>query len=175
MTNLHITKKRSTHSLNLIDIFIFLFWVFGLFFGWFFTDRLPLDLLITFRAILAFAPSLIARGVTLILPTILVFLAYRLSKPVLIFPIITIKAFCYSCCIAGFKAAWGSAGWLVSTLLMISDTASAVMLLWFCFHLSARKQKNALVHLFVSIFISVLITAFDLMIISPFCDIIFNY
>ena len=82
-----------------------------------------------------------------VIPLVLSVLCVHFSLPVLLTPLAFLKAFCFSA--SSFRLLWtfGNAGWLLRFLLMFSDCALVVALLWFWLsHINGDKRhfiKNA--------------------------------
>ena len=103
-----------------------------------------------------------------ILPIFAVYLVHYLRLSWLILPILFLKAIADSVVLMGIVAAFGSAAWLVGSLLLFSDKISTVFLLYFAGKcLSDRSQTHAAC--FFSVLIAIAVTVFfDHFCISPF-------
>lgn len=78
---------------------------------------------------------------SLLLPFLAASLAVIYSKPLLLMPICAMKAFCFSCCLAGVFRCFESGAWLAAAVLLASDSFSVFLLLGFSFrHISGFRH-----------------------------------
>ena len=108
------------------------------------------------------------------LPFLLSFLSIYFSKQWLLYPICFWKYFFF-----GFSAncllhAFGSAGWLIQSLLMFSDIVALIMLTWFCFRNLTIHRRPEIRDVLVIISVIFPICVVDFVFISPFLVSLFS-
>ena len=167
--SLYIGNRFSVHKLLLVSV-----WILGLFLGCYFASRIPADTVSLMRSVTDDRLSIVAIILVLILPLFMSAILLRITMPVLIFPLVLIKAFCFSFCSYGLVIAFADAGWLVRWLLVFSDSCIVVLLLWFWFRNIAGDRRTLKADLAVCSIASALIVFFDYLIVSPFTQMLFH-
>lgn len=157
---------------NLQILLITLSWIFGLLSSllvlWKFSDTLMCPLIFD-------RVSIVGMIVSLIFPLSLSYILLIRCNIYFSIPVIYIKAFLYMSCYLSITLAFGGAGWLVRTLILLSDSISAVLFL-FLFYTYAKGNREALNRCFmISIFVLFLVGCFDYYIISPFTMMLLKY
>lgn len=74
--------------------------------------------------------SIFGLVITLLFPLLITAVAVHFSIPHLIFPIVIFKGISFGYCLFGSFLTFGSASWLVYSLLTFSETVMVVPLLW---------------------------------------------
>lgn len=123
----------------------------------------------------AYASVSIVRMVfAVLLPFAAVILAALYSKCSALFPICFFKFFSFCFCMMGIRLAYGSAGWMLCGLLMLSDAVSVLLL----FRLSLRHINGFLPtfgsELLLSILLILGISLLDYIYIAPFLARVIN-
>lgn len=80
----------------------------------------------------------------LLLPLLFSAFAVYISKPILLIPIVFLKAFLFSYSAAGFLIACDSAAWLLCFLMMFSDTLMLPFLWWFWIRTLTLESSTAI-------------------------------
>lgn len=83
------------------------------------------------RTVVSSRVSIMGLLSSLVLPFLFSAFAVYLAQPMLLFPIAFWKAFLFSYTGCGMFAAWGSAGWLVTPLVMCSSFCAMPVLYWY--------------------------------------------
>ena len=119
--------------------------------------------------------SIVAMIVSLVFPIVLSYILLNRCNIYLVLPVIYLKSFLYMSCYFAITLTFGSAGWLVRTLVLFSDSVSVLLLLILCYRY-ITKNKVALYRFFrIAILILFLIGSLDYYIISPFIMTLLNY
>ena len=85
------------------------------------------------RGCIASSVSIVSLVYSLLLPYLAVFLVAIYSNSFALFPICFIKMFSFSFVLMGLRLTFGSAGWLLCGLLMLSNSISVTFLISLCF------------------------------------------
>ncbi len=105
---------------------------------------------------------------SLIFPFLLSAIFFRMSLFGLAIPLIFGKAFSYSWCVCVLRICFADAGWLLSNLLVFSDSIVTVLLLWYCFRRLSQNDNRRQVDLLLCVVITLVIGCIDCCVISPF-------
>ena len=109
-----------------------------------------------------------------LLPLLFSAFAIYAKRPVLLIPIAFWKALLFSSTAFGAVCAWGSAGWILSSLMMFSSFCSLPVLWWYWLrHIDGRNFEGRT--FFPALGAALLIGWVDLTIISPFLTNILIY
>ena len=104
----------------------------------------------------------------LLLPLLFSAFAVYICQIRLLFPIVFVKAFCFSFVAMGIDSAFGSAGWLVRILLLFGSGFSLPILWWFWNRLLASKPDRILSDFVTAMTAIAVIACFDHWMIAPF-------
>ena len=105
--------------------------------------------------------------IPIVLPILLSGFAVYIGKPLLLIPAAFWKAFFFSSVGAGIVAAWGSAGFLVSSLVLFGSICSTPVLWWYWLQ-HIRGEDFSVRTFLTALAASILIGWTDLLVISPF-------
>ena len=105
---------------------------------------------------------------SLVLPFVLSAILFRVSLFGLVIPLVFGKAFSYSWCVCVLLICFADAGWLLSRLLVFSDSIVAVLLLWYWFRGLGQDNHHRQVDLLLCIVIALVVGCIDRCVISPF-------
>lgn len=122
----------------------------------------------TMRAAVSGCVSIHGLLSVVLLPLLFSAFAVYISQPWLLIPLAFIKTFVFSFLAVGIMAAYGSAGWLVRSLLMFSDGLMLPVLWWYwsqCLERSCISVWKAWAGVLA---FSALIGSVDYCVISPF-------
>ena len=112
--------------------------------------------------------SFLGLAVVLLLPLLVSFSAFYFDAPILVLPIVFLKASVFSFCSCCVLFAYGDAGWLVRLLMLFSDSVMLGVLCWYWLqHLDCKRfelKQNTILCLLVAVMIGIT----DYMYISPF-------
>jgi hypothetical protein len=125
-------------------------------------------LLSLMRGCLGTSVSIVGLAFALLLPFFAVILAALYSKHSALFPVCFLKCFCFFYCMMGIWLTYGSAGWLVCGLLMLSDSVSLLLLLKLSLRHINGFRPTIGYDLFWSIFLTVGLSVLDCLYIAPF-------
>ena len=105
---------------------------------------------------------------SLSVPFLLSAIFFKMSLFGLVIPLILWKAFSYSWCVCAVLVSLADAGWLISRLLLFSDSVVTVLLLWFWFRGLDRESTGRQVDLLLCLVMTLSIGSIDCCVISPF-------
>lgn len=143
------------------------FWFVGLLFGLYFTSDTSVSSVSLMRSVTQDRLSFIGLFLMFTFPFFISAALFRLSKPLLILPIIFFKAFTYSCCLYSVMFAYGEAGWLVRWLLLFSESCIIVLFIWYCIRNISGGVAAVKADLVLCCVLSVVIICIDYYIVSP--------
>lgn len=156
---LHCSPKRS--------VFAFL-WVGGMILGAVLSLSADTLLVSTMHAAVHSSMSISGLLISILLPLFLTALTVSISQPMLLFPIVFLKAFLYSYIRVGLLVSFDVAGWLLQMLLMFSETLT-LPLLWYCWLRAASDDRRAAFRCaLICTFFAVGIGCFDYAFVVPF-------
>lgn len=110
-----------------------------------------------------------------LLPFLAAMIAVIYSKAVLLVPVCFLKILGFSICLTSVYIAFGSAGWLVSCLLMGSNAFSVLALLRYSIRHVSGFRSTAISDLAVSVATVLGISLLDRYFIAPFLAAVMNY
>ena len=100
-------------------------------------------------------------------PLLLSYIVFRLSvAPLVLLPVFT-KAFGFAFCSFWILWSYGSAGWLFRALLLVSDSAWVVILIFFCIRYINGDRKTMSRHLVVCLATAVAVVMVDYLYVVP--------
>ncbi len=105
-------------------------WIFGLMFGIWLSAVAGDSFFLTMRGADFSAVSIPGLLLVTALPFLITATAVFLSQPWLLICLVLLKAAAFGFCACGIIAAYGSASWLVSILLMFTDLCALPQLMW---------------------------------------------
>ena len=112
--------------------------------------------------------SIVGLAAVLILPVMISIIGLIYQKSAVIYILSAIKAFASGYLLYGVIICYGYAGWLIRTLLLFSDSAMTIFLLWILFrHIDGRKA-TLWVDATVCIFAATAIGMIDYLLVAPF-------
>ena len=104
----------------------------------------------------------------LLLPLFFSAISVYFSVPRFQYFVCFLKAFCFGCCLYCCMHTFGSAGWLIMAIMMLSDCSMLTPLLWFwCRHISGDKQSLKR-DIYYCLTVAALVGTVDYFIISPY-------
>ena len=127
------------------------------------------------RGCLGASVSIVGLAFALLLPFFAVILAALYSKHSALFPVFFFKSFCFCYCLTGICLAYGSAGWLVCGLLMLSDSVSLLLLLKLCLRHINGFLPTIASDVFWSMLLIVGLSVLECLYIAPFGMRLINY
>ena len=149
-------------------------WIFGLIFGCYLALQLPDRSIIFISHIYKHQLSVAALFVSLSIPLVLSFLAFKLHLKTLIFLVTFFKGVCFSFCALCLLFAFGDAGWLVYRFYLFSDSCSVIILNWFWNHYF-NEEIATLKKGFTCCSLAILAICFiDFLLVSPFVKTLFD-
>lgn len=143
------------------------FFFLGHFLGVLFSGLASDQLESAMRAVVSSRVSISGLLSSVVLPFGFSAFAAWLGRPILLFPIAFWKAFLFSYLGYGLCAAWGSAGWLVTFLVMFGSLCSMPVLYWYWMRVFAvRRFEMAVCGIVLAVLL--VIFAMDYYLIVPF-------
>jgi hypothetical protein len=112
--------------------------------------------------------SIVWRLILLLFPLILSVTALRFLRPLLVLPVVFIKAYSFFYSLYCLNYAFGSAGWLASFILFFSDSCSIFVFLSFVFNHAMWGRGKCLRDFIISAFFLIALGVFDYFVVSPF-------
>ena len=150
-------------------------WLSGLFAGYYFGIKTPDSVFALMRTSLSERVSIVWVFCALLLPLILSYTALRFSVPLLLLPLVFLKAYGFGYTLCCVIRAFGSAGWLMGTLCLFADVCSAILLLWFLLKYTKWENRRTLCDLTICISALITLGIFDYFVISPFTRSLLKY
>ncbi len=160
---------------RLFNILLALIWILGIILGFYFAFQATVSVSHLMLSVIDSRLSIVGLLFVLIFPLLFVFVVLRLSRPLLVLPVIFTKAFFFSCCVFSVAFASGDAGWLVRWLFIFSDSCSVIVLLWFSFRNMAENREGLRTDFLISLIISAAIGCIDYFLVSPFAMMLFDH
>ena len=160
---IHLPEIRHSGPVLVLAAFFFL----GHFLGVWFSGLASEHLSSAMRTVVSSRVSIIGLLSSVVLPFLISAFAVFLGRPVLLFPIAFWKAFLFSYLGFGLNTAWGSAGWLISPLVMFGSLCSMPVLYWYWLRgIRGHRFEIGLFGLILGLLL--LILAVDYYLIVPF-------
>ncbi len=110
-----------------------------------------------------------------VLPLVFTIISIRFKVSFLILPLALVKGFFYGFLSASVCSAFGSASWLVCSMLLFSNSILILLLLWFWFQYLKTDTRCLVRDFLMSIAIGILVCAFDAIVVSPFISAVILY
>ena len=107
-------------------------------------------------------------------PLLLIFLAMIYDKPGFLVVICTLKSFLFGLVFSSVNRLYGSAGWIISALLLFSDSVTTILVHYFSFRHADRFHSGGYKEIRWIIFLVLLAVFVDVLFISPFLRSVFN-
>lgn len=155
-------------------VFLAFFWLAGISFGLYAANLASVHISSLMLTLVDQRVSIVGMLIIFIFPLLLSAVLIHFSAHRLLFLFAFLKAFCYSfssCCIF---LSFGSAGWLIQSLLMFSDTVLAIVLLWFWFRFFSAKTVELGRDAGICCIITACVVCIDYFMVSPFLASLFN-
>ncbi len=174
MTCFYSFGKDDLRLFRLQRVLVAVVWISGLILGIFLSRPISSDTFALIRTIRYSQTSFLRLFLFLVFPLILSVAVVWLRVPILILPLVFIKAVCFALCASVIILAFDDAGWLLSRLYIFSDTFAVIVLLWFWNRYIngwTFKLKTDFVLCFIVLFI---ICCIDSLFVSPFTSMLFN-
>ena len=118
--------------------------------------------------------SIIGLFVSLVLPLLLSYILLRCLHFYCILPFVFFKAFSFMCSYGSVMIAFGNAGWLVSGMLLFSDSFLVVLLLQLWLHTASGQLYSPLIFARSYVLALLVIGCFDYFAVSPYVSILLN-
>ena len=150
------------------------FFLLGLIFGTLAAGSAGAFFLSAMRAVAGSHVSFMGLLSSLVPPFLFSAFAVYLGRPLLLVPIAFWKAFLFSYLVSGLFSAWGSAGWLITALVMSGRICALPLLWWYWLrHIRGRRFEPGVFCLILGSLILIGILEFHL--IAPFLGTITNF
>lgn len=143
-------------------------WTIGLILGGFLSLSVDTIVSSSMRAAATSSMSIIGFLSVLLLPLVLSAFVVCFSKNCFLVPIAFLKAILFSFVAVGVITSFGTAGWLVSCLLLFSDCLVLPLLWWFWLCSASAKRADVLRCGFLVCVCILLIGCFDYYTVAPF-------
>ena len=174
MVNLHSSKVSIFSSLHSKKILFGIIWILGLLLGRYISLLISPEIQPIIYDVTTADTSFI--GLIFSFLFALLVSAFLLCRrlPLLVLPIIFLKAVFFSYCSSAITLSLGNAGWLLSRLYMLSDGFAVIVLLWFWLRCITGEATAVKKYSILSIVAMCLICYFDYSFVSPFAMMLFN-
>lgn len=143
-------------------------WMTGLMFGAFFSARAGDTYLLLMRTAASSRVSVTGLAASAYLPFLFAAFAVSVNKPKLLYPICFCKAFLSCAAFCGAALAFGSAGWLVRSLLSFTDLCLLPVFCWFMIRHIGGDVETLKKDLALCTGAAVLVGSLDYCVVSPF-------
>lgn len=104
------------------------------------------------------------------IPFIVLYIAFRCSAFILIFPLAFFRAFTFMYCFAGVSYAYADAGWLVRSLLLFSNCFSVPLLLWYAARRLLGNHRGSDREIWFCLLFLFAVRCIDSFVVSPFAS-----
>ena len=175
LADLHIAKKGIIHSFNFNNIFLMFFWLCGLIFGCWISFHFSESSISLMRSVAGSKTYIYAYFISLGVPFLITIIATSIHKLFLIYPVAFLKSSCFAICASCTFRSFGSAGWLISRLLLFSDSFGAVALIFFWLILPKIDNNSILKVAGSTLAFLIAIVSIDVLFISPFTYVLLNH
>lgn len=175
MTDLHIAKKGTIRPLNFHNSFVLSFWLIGLIFGSWIALQFSDASILLLRSAACSKTYIYVFLVSLGAPFIITIITVWLRKQFLIYPVAFLKSSCFAICAVCIFRSFGSAGWLVSRLLLFSESLGVVPLLFLWFNFPKIDNNSIPKVTGLTLVFLIAIVSIDALFISPFTYILLNH
>lgn len=167
--------RRFFQPNHIRELLLGLLWTVGLLAGYFTARQLSETTYSAMRMAVRTPVSIVGLITVIFLPLLLSVAALIISKPVLFIPFAFFKSFLYSFTVSAVMFAFYDAGWLVTRLLVFSESVMSIVLLWFWFRNLHRKNNTFLTDVMISTFIAAAVFVIDFYAVSPFLASLFHH
>ena len=174
MVNLHSSKISVISSPHILKVLLVIVWVFGLLFGCYVSLFISPEIQSIIHGITTADTSIVGLIISFFSLLLISAFLFRKGMPLLVLPIIFLKAVCFSYCSSAIVYSLGDAGWLLSKLYMLSNGGAVVVLLWFWLQGITGKMATNKKYIILSIVAICLICYFDCTFVSPFTAMLFD-
>lgn len=148
-------------------------WTLGLIAGYYVLDQTPLISLMRSSHFLRM--SIVDLILSLAIPFLVSFILLRYFSFYSVLPFVFLKALSYFLCYGGITLIFGNAGWLLSGMLLFSDSIFVIMLLLIWFNAAIGKKPNLRRCIAAYIISSIAIVYLDYFVVSPYVAMLLNY
>lgn len=161
----HIMHQNKWFCLKSLLIFS---WCIGVFLGTYFVSQMPLNLFSLMRSSFKGERfSIVGFLLVLNLPLVLSVISVALNKSFLMLPVLFIKAFLLSVCWFALYIAFGSAGWLVTFFMLLTEFIASILTLLFLFNYCEERRASFITDYFVMQIFIIIVGFMDYTVISP--------
>ena len=167
----HFSRKYSLGYTKRKPFLLALFWLTGVSVGVFSALSSECSWILDFswqRMSIAF------RLAALCFPFLITYILITFCNFYFLLPLALSKSFLHTLCIMNLRIAYGSAGWLVSSITLITESF-ACCLLWLFWYDWLRKGRVAGKTLLLLISCIMIMSCIDYYVISPFTEFLLNY
>lgn len=169
-----ISRSSTCRIYTVRTLLIACIWIIGFLFGCYLGWQLTDSGTLLIRNAVWFPSSFFSLYFVLFLPFVLSAIFIRISAPLLSLVVVFLKALSVGCCACGVIVAFSSAGWLIRSLLLFSDSLIVVLLLWFWIRNIAGDRKKLSTDVFLCAVISFIISCIDYFAVSAFLAALLN-
>ena len=165
---MNLFRNFSISRVQFLSIILALFWLAGVSAGCFISRINPLIFDSMMRSACKSGVSIVWLTLMTLVPLFVVSAAVYFRLRFLIYPLCAIRAFCFSVCCTGVYITFGSAGWLVSGLLLFSSIMTIPVFIWYC--LQCLKDSNNCIrwNFLICLAVMILTTLVNYFCVSPF-------
>lgn len=169
-----ISDKPSCKFSVLYTAVIACVWIIGLLLGCYLVSHSTVtDALINLNFIL-FPASFFHLLFVLFLPFLISAFLIRFSLPLLSLSVVFAKAIMVGCCSCTILAHFSTAGWLIRSLLLFSDSLIIILLVWFWVRNIAGDRSKLYTDTILCTVLTFIISCIDYFAVSPFLVTLFN-
>ncbi len=151
------------------DFFLFSsVWIFGIVIGICLADAYAFSAGAVASALIAVRPSPIATLLITMLPVLMIGVSLWKASSIVCFATIAIDAVCRGYCSFMTFLSFGSAAWLVRGLVLFSGACTSVLMWWLLLRRGGTDPRRFKKDMVICILSAILISAVDILGISPF-------
>ena len=169
----HFPASRKEELMNchkkssLYVLLISVYWCLGLIIGAFVVSQITLNTFSLMRSCFYGRSSIVVHLLILNIPLFLSVITVASAKPLLMVPVLFIKAFLLSVCWFVFYSAYGNAGWLTPFTVLFPDIITSIVLIFFIFRNIPHRKASFLTDFLINLVIVIIIGFIDHAVISP--------
>ena len=138
----------------------------------YYADPYFLDLM---RMAVSVPVSIVGLSGVILFPFLISAVILYVEKPYLLFPLSFLKSLLFSLAFTATCINYTFAGWLVSGLLLFTDSVSFLLLQWYWIRNINGFQKTATSDLLCIFLLALIIGIADLLLVSPYLTALMNY
>ena len=169
-----ISRARSCRKGNIHILLISVNWITGFLFGCYLGSQLTDTGVSVMHNVVSCPLSFFSLYFVLFFPFVVSAVFIKLSQPLLSLLVTFAKALFVGYCSCGILIVFSSAGWLIRSLVLFSDSLIIILLLWFWIRNIAGDGNKFKSDIILCAVLSFAISCIDYFAVSPFLEALLN-